>query len=244
MKKQTFLVLRRCLPLGLSLAFGVVACGGSDGDGNKSSSGGSGGSATNASGGTSTAGTSASTAGGTSKAGSSGSAGSASQSGGGLDTGLPGDKPLSSLTDDELAALCDKFDDFYSTGKVADALQDFNCGFAGLFAAAFSGADSDAAVRAACKATYDECAAAPSETTSTCNEPSGTCTATVAELEACANDSGKALEQVASAFPSCAELTLTDLMGMGDDTEMLENPVSCAILETKCPGGPKPPLAM
>jgi len=244
MKKRNLMALRVCLPIGLSLAFGVVACGGSDAGGDKTSTGGTGGSATASGGSSTTAGTSSSTAGGTSKAGGTGTAGSSTGPAGDFDTGLPADKPIASLTDAEIAGLCDKFDDFYSTGEVAADLKDFSCRFSGLLAAAFAGAETDAAARAACKTAYDACAAAPSETTSTCKKPTGTCTATVAEVEACANDSAKAVDQLTSAFPSCAELTLADLMDTGEEPTTAEDPASCTTLEMKCPSGPKPPAAM
>jgi hypothetical protein len=245
MKKRDLIVLRACVPLGLGLALSVVACGGSDSGGDKPSGGGSGGGAATANGGSSaSAGTSQATAGGNSKAGGTGTAGSGADPGGELDTGLPADKPITSLTDAEIEGLCDKFDAFYSTGKVGDGLKDFGCRFSGLLAAAFAGADTDAAAKAACKTAYDACAAAPSESTSTCGKPTATCTATVAEVEACANDSAKALEQLVSAFPSCTELTLADLMGSGEETMAPPDPASCTTLKMKCPGGPTPPSAM
>jgi hypothetical protein len=245
MKKRNFVALRICVPIGFSLALGVVACGGSD-----SSNANTGGSAGTSNGGSSSAGSSA-TAGGTSKAGgsntagSNGSAGSNSGSPGGLDTGLPADKPISELTDAELAGLCSKFDEFYTTGSVGMDLNEFSCRFGGIFAAALAGADTDAEAQAACKSTYDACVAAPTETTEMCSKPTGVCTATVAELEACANDSAKAVQQLTSAFPACAELTVADLtdLGGGGDTAP-QDPASCTTFQMKCPGGPTPPTTM
>ena len=124
-------------------------------------------------------------------------------------------------------------------------MKDFTCRFSGFLAAALGGADTDAAARAACKAAYDECAAAPAETTEKCSKPTGMCTATVGELEACANDSTKAVEQLTNSIPSCAELTLADLMDSGGGDDMTpEDPASCKTVETKCPDGPTPPSAM
>jgi hypothetical protein len=251
MKKRTFVALRNglvCLPLGLGLALGVVACGGSD-SGNANA----GGSAGASSGGSSSAGSSA-MGGGTSKAGGSNTAGSNSSAGsnnagnnsgspGDLDTGLPADKPLSDLTDAEITGLCSKFDEFFSSGSVGMNLEEFSCRFSGLFAAALGGAETDAAARAACKTAYDACVAAPAETTEMCGRPTGTCTATVAELEACANDSAKAVDQLTASFPTCAELTLADLTGGGGDAEP-QDPVSCTMFEMKCPGGPARPSGM
>jgi hypothetical protein len=248
MKKRNFPALRRSLPIGLSLALGVVACGGSDSGG--ANTGGSAGTAT-ASGGSASNGGSSATAGGTSKAGASNTAGSSSSAGsnsgspGDLDTGLPADKPISDLTDAEIAGLCSKFDEFYSTGSVAKDLKELSCRFTGIFAAALGGADTDAKAQAACKTAYDACVVAPVETTQDCSKPTGMCTATVSEVEACANDTAKALQQLASSFPACAELTLADLMDLGGGGDMApQEPASCATVEMKCPDGPKPPSAM
>lgn len=248
MKKRNLVALRVCLPLGLSLALGVVACGGSDSNG--SNTGGSAGTSTSGGGSSSNGGSSA-TAGSTNKAGSTSTAGTSSSAGsnsgspGDLDTGLPADKPISELTDAEIAGLCSKFDAYYSTGSVGMNVQEFTCRFSGIFAAALGGADTDAAAKAACKTAYDSCISAPAETTSKCGKPTGMCTATVGEIEACANDSAKAIQQLSSAFPSCAELTLADLMdlGGGGDTAP-ENPASCNTVKTKCPDGPTPPSGM
>lgn len=248
MKKRTFVVLRTCLPIGFSLALGVVACGGNDSGG--TNTGGSAGTSSS-SGGSASHGGSSAMAGGTSKAGASNMAGSSSSAGsnsgspGDLDTGLPADKPISDLTDAEIAGLCSKFDDFYSTGSVGKDVQELSCRFTGIFAAALGGADTDAKAQAACKTAYDACVVAPAETTENCSKPTGMCTATVAEVEACANDTAKALHELASSFPSCAELTLADLMdlGGGGDTGPQE-PASCATVNMKCPDGPMPPSAM
>lgn len=250
MKKRNLVALRNCLfclPMGLGLAFGVVACGGEDSGGTNtggSAGASSGGSSSAMGGGTGKAGAS-NTAGSNSSAGSSNTAGSNSGSPGDLDTGLPADKPLSDLTDAEITGLCSKFDQFYSTGSFSMNIEEFTCRFSGVFAAALSGADTDAAARTACKAAYDSCVAEPAETTDECGKPTGMCTATVAELEACANDSAKAVEQLTSSFPTCAELTLADLMDLGGGDEAApQNPASCTTFEMKCPGGPTPARAM
>ena len=247
MKKRSRMALWAGLPIGLSLALGVVACGGNDSGGDTTDTAGS--TATGNGGASSTGGSGASTAGSSSKAGSTstagstGTAGSGMGSGGDFDTGLPADKPISTLTDAEITGLCSKFDDFYSKGAVATGLKDFSCTFSGIFAALLGGADTDAAAQAACKTAYDACIAAPSETTSSCSKPSATCTATVGEVEACTNDSAKYVAQLGDLLPSCAELTLADLMDMGADMTPAE-PASCTTLEMKCPDGPTPPSAM
>jgi hypothetical protein len=247
MNKRNCMAVRACLPVGLALVLGVVACGGNDSGGNDTSMAGTsatghGGSASSGGGSSSTAG-STSKAGGTSVAGSTGTAGSGTGSGGDFDTGLPADKPIATLTDAEVASLCSKFDDFYSKGTVATNLKNFSCSFSGFLAAALGGADSDASARTLCKAAYDGCIAEPGETTSECTKPSAECTATVGEVEACANDSAKYLAQLGDVFPSCAELTLADLMDM-DAVMPPDEPSSCTTLDMKCPDAPMTPSGM
>jgi hypothetical protein len=154
---------------------------------------------------------------------------------------LPTDTPLTSLTDDQLAGLCMKFDDFFSKGTVGDQLKDFNCRLSGILAGALGGASTDDALRAACKVAYDACVAAPSETTSSdCTKPTGTCTATIGDVEACTNDSAAYLEQVQTALPSCDELTVAGLGDLGDAMQTTE-PASCTTLDAKCPDAPSMP---
>jgi len=152
-------------------------------------------------------------------------------------TGLPATTPLTSLTDDQAMQLCDKLDNYFTP-----TLKDFDCRFAGLLAAALSNPATDAAAQAACKSAYDMCEAAPSETTDTCSKPTGMCTATVGEFEACANDSAAVFDQLSASFPSCATLTLADLMDTGGGNTMDPmDPASCTTLDMKCPDAPKPP---
>lgn len=214
MEKAASLVLRKGIPAGLALALSAVACGGSASGGDGSNQGGS------PTGGTATAGAAA------------GVTGGMSGSTGGLDTGLPGDKPISSLTDAEIARLCGQFDQFAS-GSVAKDGKELECRLTASFSAAFEGADTDAKAQAACKAAYDQCQAEPAEAPEECSKPTGMCTATVAEIEACAGDSAKALHQGLSTVPSCAELTLAS--AEIDLEKLSAPPASCAIVQAKCP---------
>jgi hypothetical protein len=214
-----------CLPLGFAVALAVVACGGSDDDGGKNN-GGSGGTSSSSAGTSPSGGKGGST---------SNTGGSGNGSGGNLSTGVPDDTTLDSLSDDQLGQVCDAIGAHYQAQ--AGTLP---CRLAGMFAAAFSGAETDADARAACKGAYDSCVASPSEETQTCEKPSGECTATIGELEACLNDSDAALQQFYATFPSCETLTLADLMDSGEDITQPEDPASCTALEAKCPDAPTP----
>jgi len=237
MKKSKLGAAALCLPLGLGLSLMVVACGGSDTGNNENK----GGSATTTSGGSATmtsGGTSASMAGTSSAAGNTSTGtGGTGNSGGDFMTGLPASTPLSSLTDAQAMQLCSSLENYFST-----SLKDFDCRLSGTLAAAFSMAKTDAEAQAACKSAYDMCNAAPETSMDTCTKPTGMCTATVGELEKCANDEGAVFDQLATSFPSCADLTLQDLMGAGGDVMQPMEPASCTALDMKCPGGPMPPM--
>ncbi|HXK17019.1 MAG TPA: hypothetical protein VNG33_04425 [Polyangiaceae bacterium] len=154
-------------------------------------------------------------------------------------TGLPADKPLGTLTDAEAMQICSAVQTYF-----ADSTKDLECRLAGLVAG-LSGADTDAAAQAACQAAYDMCAGAPAmPTTGNCTKPSGTCTATVGELEACANDDKAIFAQLDMEIPSCATLKLTDLMGLGGGLTPPMEPASCVTLDMKCPNSPMPPSDM
>ena len=196
-----------CLPIGLSLSFGVFGCSGSDDSGDKAGGGGSGNTA-----------------------------------GGSFDSGLSDSQSLGALTDAQATALCDKLATYYSSSAVTATLDEFGCKFTGLIGAAFSGATTDDAARAACKTGYDECKEAPSSSTQTCNKPSASCTATAAEFDACMNDSLAALQQTVNAIPACSTLTLMQLMDSGEDSSAEPSePASCTTLKMKCPDAPAAP---
>ena len=220
--------------LGLSLSL-CIAC--SDSGGGNGNTAGSSNSGTAGSGNPGTAGS-----GGGSSAGSGSSmAGASNSSTGTFSSGLPGDKVLGTLTDDESAALCKKISDSFADGTtVAKSVEDFTCRFSSILSALFMTPATDAALQAQCKSMYDTCIAGPSTSTETCKKPDATCTATVAEYDACVNDQLKALSQLGNILPTCDKITLasasTLLTGSGTET-----PASCQTVETKCPSAPTPP---
>lgn len=226
--------------VGLSAVWSLclaVACGGSDSK-DAMSTGGSGGRGGNASS-ASSAGSSGSGGGG--KAGSSSTGGTTGNPPGGGDfsTDLPGDKPLSDLTPDEVEQLCGAIDEFYSTGSVAADIQEFGCRTSAVFVTLFASPATEEEARSACQSAYDSCQAEPSTGTDTCSDPGPGCTATVAEFEACTNDSIVYFDEAAQALPACSELTLDDLAGGGGGQEPT-TPASCELLRAKCPDGPMP----
>ncbi|MEI9942570.1 MAG: hypothetical protein WDO69_35600 [Pseudomonadota bacterium] len=164
--------------------------------------------------------------------------GAPANSSGNYSSGVSGDKQLGALTDQEFQGVCKNLSDYFSSGAVGKGFEEFTCRFEGLLAGV--AAQTDAELQAACKATYDQCVAAPTTTTETCTKPDASCTATVAEYDACVNDSAKALTTLANSIPSCDKLTMASL-GMIAVDDSTATPASCTTLQTKCPSAPKPP---
>jgi hypothetical protein len=216
--------------IGLSLAL-CVACGGTSDSGNGDPAG---------SAGTSSPGGSGGSPGGSGPGGGSpggGSPGGAPSTGSTYSSGIAGDKQVGALTDQEFASMCQKFSDYFSTGAVGAAAEEITCRMGALFVGIL--AQSDAELQTTCKAVYDQCIAGPTMTEETCNKPDATCTATVAEYDACLNDAGKAFIALPNALPTCDKATLTSLENL-DLGSQGESPASCKIVETKCPSAPKP----
>ncbi|HYQ17141.1 MAG TPA: hypothetical protein VEQ58_15320 [Polyangiaceae bacterium] len=249
MKNSKLGVLSVGLPLALGLTVALSACGGNDSGGGgglggaKTASGGSnqanGGSSASdggspagtggagKAGGASGSGGRSGSAGGSSSAGSS-SGGSAS-SGDDFMSGLPGNKLVSDLTDAQLNQLCEEVSDYIDPSEA-----ELNCRGAGLSAAILAQPESDAEARVACKSGYDVCQADPGETEQNCKASRSTCTATVAELEACASDSNDAIVEFSKQYPSCSEITLLDLTTIPGSIEEPETPASCVVFNSKC----------
>ena len=224
--------------LSLGLALGLcVACGSSDASGGGNAGGGPS-SAAGASG--------AGHAGGApSSNGGAGHAGGAPSSSGGAPPStstLPGDKLLNSLTDDEFAQLCQEFAADFAPNTPAgmDAVE-AECRLTGIFFAALGGGQTDAAVQAACKSGYDQCVAAPTQSDpAQCTKPGASCTATVAEAEACFNDSIASFATLKDALPMCSALTVASLSdGSSSPTDDM-TPPSCVAYQAKCPDAPVP----
>jgi hypothetical protein len=216
--------------IGLSLAL-CVACGGSDGG-----NGNAGGSSSASGGSSSTSGGSGNPGGsGNASAGASSSAGgTASTTTGSFTSGLPADKQLTALTDAEKASVCQKLSAYFSSPAVSKSFEEFLCRAESAAFALFSNPQTDAALQAACKPLYDQCIAAPVMTSESCDvqQVSSTCTATVAEYDACMNDFAKGLDQVLAAIPSCDKLTLASA---SQSPSGPSTPASCQTLQAKCP---------
>jgi hypothetical protein len=148
-----------------------------------------------------------------------------------IESGAPASTPANQLSDSQVKAFCDSA---ARAGAAAFGTQDAKqalCGFSGYFLSLASGGSGDAA--GVCKMAYDECLKAPAETsTSTCEKPSATCTATIGEIEACLNDSMAQVSQMLEALPGCDDVG-KPLDGAAPTEQ--QSPASCQVVQQKCP---------
>jgi hypothetical protein len=184
-------------------------------------------------------------------------------SGGGptFTTSVPGEKPLGSLSNSELATLCGDFAKFAAdpTNKVD------TCRLSAIvetaFTAIFTTGATDSSLQMSCAQTYDQClnpivdggagsaeagAASADAGAGTidagagvsCMRPPANCTATVAEETACINDQTAQTHALASKVPACSSVTLASVAPTdgGTSTTTLTEPASCQLLQSKCSG--------
>jgi hypothetical protein len=102
-------------------------------------------------------------------------------------------------------------------------------------------APTDADVQKACSDFVSVCESTPTQDAGgpSCQIPSGPCSASVAELEACVTDETKETKDAVSVIPDCVSLTVRDLTpsdGGGLFGTSTARPASCDSLEAKCPG--------
>jgi hypothetical protein len=180
--------------------------------------------------------------------------GSSSSGGGGgsFTTSVPAGTKLTALTPAQGTQLCTDFASYESKTLTTDVCKTIGLEVAELAvaeaAAAGSAAPSDAALQMACTQSYNGCLSGDGgvTTTSTCTsttfsgEPS-TCTATVGDLETCANDQTTAVNQLYGSLPSCASLTSASLASAlatlsADGGSSSAEPASCTKFDSQCNG--------
>lgn len=142
---------------------------------------------------------------------------------GGIDSGLPGEKKGSEFTSDDEAALCNSFSKYY-LDVTADSSHHFQCVIDGYY--------TGDGTSMSCQTVYDACIKEepePREDVGVCEFgfDFATCTATVAQLEACLKAESDAAA-VASEAASCADLSQPP----GEHPA----PAACSELEAICPG--------
>jgi hypothetical protein len=156
-------------------------------------------------------------------------------------SGVDKSTQLTALTGADLQKVCD----YAADAVVMDPA--VTCRVLGYSTALMSGAlgtetATDASLQAACQTAYDACMKDDGSTTDTstqeCKVPTGTCTATVGELESCYSDLGPAMEAAYSAIPACSEMTVAALSATTESTTSettVTMPATCNTLASKCP---------
>jgi hypothetical protein len=156
-------------------------------------------------------------------------------------TGLPPDKKLSDLTPMEVKQACDKVVGTATSGTAKADL----CKLTAVLGAASASGGSDAQLRTVCTQRYDACIAAPTadagaDAQCTMLPAMTMCTATVAELESCANAYTGTFHTLAAGLPACGMLTQTAVAGVlaggALNPAALAQLAACNTLNQKCPG--------
>ncbi|HXU01722.1 MAG TPA: hypothetical protein VN903_12060 [Polyangia bacterium] len=150
---------------------------------------------------------------------------------------LPPGSPLNQLTPAQRDTLCSEIGSFTESSGAVDAIAEVLCRAAGISAAQTSNSGTDAEARSTCTQRYDACRMALVGGSQMCAESAwaaASCTATVAALAACLNDSVAEIESAARTVPACSTLTLADLGAFGGID--LPSPQTCQTLERDCPG--------
>ena len=154
-----------------------------------------------------------------------------------LSSGVSASKPLNTLTPAEQQKLCEATAAFLQAAVTQQQQTALTCKIAGISAA--QGSSSPAAD--CTKATNDCLAANPSTSSlpdggaSSCTLPASTCTATVGQYEACANDAPGALPRAAAALPDCTHVTATTNPEALLLPLLTAFPASCQQLTARCP---------
>lgn len=178
-----------------------------------------------------------------------GSDGSTNRQSASFSTGLDETESLNSLSDTDLATLCSKMGTYLWNDPTVEAV---SCRLAGIGAAAgasFAGAltgtgttDADleqacSGLEATCKSKWNDPDAGTMSRT--CTRPPGSCYGTVEDFETCVTDSLAALDASVSRVPACSTLKASDFEGTASSADAgtaVPQPMSCARLESECPG--------
>lgn len=154
--------------------------------------------------------------------------------GGGLDTGIEGDRQLDDLSDEEAQQACRELESYLLTSIDPDEIQRATCTATGI-------ASENTVPGTTCEAVVDDCTAEPADPLdldfdcdSATADPLSTCQATVAELEACITEMTGNLDATFSEL-TCDIADDPDWSTQLEEiTADLQSP-SCEQLEDDCP---------
>jgi hypothetical protein len=162
-------------------------------------------------------------------------------------TSVPGEKPLGSLSDGELATFCSDGAKFAADpANRMDACR-LSAFLATAVKAALSTGATDSSLQMSCSEIYNQClnptvdagaGSADGGAGATCMRPPANCTATVAEYTACINDETAQTNLAAGAVPACSALSVANLAATdgGTPTTTPAKPASCQLVQLKCSG--------
>lgn len=155
-----------------------------------------------------------------------------------LATSVPGSTPLNQLSAKQAAALCRESNAFIEANGFRTSSQELVCKSLAPITASLASPATDAELIQGCSAAYQRCLAEPADTTAETGEACGlhgtTCTATVAEYEACLEATALWYTTVIEAYPECSELTLDNVAAGTGNTTALTPPTECQQLQAKC----------
>jgi hypothetical protein len=155
-----------------------------------------------------------------------------------LATSVPGSTPLNQLSAEQAAALCREVNAFIEASGFRTSSQALACKSLAPITASLASPASDAELVQGCSAAYQRCLAHPVGTTAETGEACGlhgtTCTATVAEYEACLEARDLWYRTAIEAYPECSEVTLKNVAAGSGDTTALTPPAECQQVEAKC----------
>jgi hypothetical protein len=151
--------------------------------------------------------------------------GGQSGSSGPFTSGLDGSKRLGALTPQEQQAFCAAEEKFVKANPVVSMTA---CKLLALVGVLFSDPKTDTEARMLCQQGYDDCLAMPGM--ANCDSQPATCTATVAQAEACLSAIPAFLASSAAAIPACNTLKLSDLQNATGGTTTTMQPPACKTL--------------
>ena len=161
-------------------------------------------------------------------------------------TGLPPGQSLGTLTQADAEQLCQASSRAAQELMASAEYHSGSCKLAGVMMAGMGAAFADppppdSELQQTCKTMYDQCMSAQpqsTESSGTCTPPPATCTATVAEYEACMEASLRAMKDVYAALPGCEEITAASLQtSTSTETSMTASqPPECQAFSSKCSG--------
>jgi hypothetical protein len=170
------------------------------------------------------------------------------KSSGGLQTGVDGNKPLGTVTPGEAQSICNATQSFTQQAIAQEKQRLLTCRLSSTVIASLSAraggmggaAVTDAQLQMTCQMAYDTCtmmpAPAPGTATNTCQAFPPSCTATVAEYEACLKDVPPFVDQTLAMLPTCETFTRLSILAVVNLPNTL--PPSCKTFQSKCAGVP------